>query len=54
MKNIHVYYLLWLLLLPSLAQAESYAPLADFSAVHQNPQCRLTTLHESFLKIGHQ
>ncbi len=39
-----------LLLIPNLVQASSYAPLADFSAVRQNPRCQLTTLHESFLK----
>ncbi|MEX0829286.1 MAG: hypothetical protein WD032_03515 [Nitrospirales bacterium] len=49
MKKYYLY-LVSLLLLPNLAQASSYAPLADFSAVRQNAQCQLTTLHESFLK----
>ena len=49
MKKYYLY-LVGLLLLPNLAQASSYAPLADFSAVRQNAQCQLTTLHESFLK----
>ncbi len=50
MKKFCLYHLIWLLLLPNLAHASSYAPLADFSAVRQNAQCQLTTLHESFLK----
>src|SRR5210317_2174202 len=50
MKKFCLFYLAWLLLLPSLAHANSYAPLADFSAVRQNSQCQLTTLQESFLK----
>ena len=50
MKKFWLYHLVWLLLVPNLAQASSYAPLADFSAVRQNAQCQLTTLHESFLK----
>jgi hypothetical protein len=49
MKKYYLY-LVGLLLLPNLAQASSYAPLADFSKVRQNTQCQLTTLHESFLK----
>lgn len=49
MKKYYLF-LIWLLLLPNLAQASSYAPLPDFSAVRQNAQCQLTTLHESFLK----
>lgn len=50
MKKLCRYHLVWLLLLPNLANASSYAPLADFSAVRQAAQCQLTTLHESFLK----
>jgi hypothetical protein len=50
MKKFCFYHLVWLLLLPNLAYASSYAPLADFLAVRQNAQCQLTTLHESFLK----
>lgn len=50
MKKLCFYHLVWLLLLPNLAYASSYAPLADFSAVRQNAQCQMTTLHESFLK----
>jgi hypothetical protein len=50
MKTLNLYHILWLVLLPSLAHANSYAPLADFSAVRQNAQCQLTTLHETFLK----
>jgi hypothetical protein len=50
MKKLHLYHVLWLLLLPNLAHASSYAPLADFSAIRQISQCQLTTLHESFLK----
>lgn len=50
MKKYSFYHMLWLLLLPNLAQASSYAPLADFSAVRQNAQCQLTTLQESLLK----
>jgi len=50
MKKYGLYHLLWLLLLPSLSYASSYAPLADFSVVRQNAQCQLTTMHESFLK----
>ncbi len=36
--------------LSALAFAASYAPVADFSRVANNPQCRLTTMHEAFLK----
>ena len=50
MKKLCLYHVLWLLLLPNLTLASSYAPLADFSAIRQNSQCQLTTLHESFLK----
>lgn len=50
MKKFCFLYLLGLLFVPSWAQAGPYAPLADFSAVRQNAQCQLTTLHESFLK----
>ncbi len=50
MKKSCLFHLVWLLLLPSLAYASSYAPLANFSAVHQHAQCQLTTLQESFLK----
>ena len=38
-----------LIVLPTFAYGSSYAPLADFSAVSKNPQCRLTSMHESFL-----
>ena len=38
------------LFLPTVALAASYAPVADFSRVANNPQCRLTTMHEAFLK----
>ena len=50
MKKLCFLYLLGLLFFPTLAQADPYAPLADFSTVRQNPKCQLTTLHESFLK----
>lgn len=50
MKKLCLYQLVWVLLLTNLAYASSYAPLADFSAVRQNAQCQLTTLHESLLK----
>ena len=50
MKKYCLYHLLWVLVLPSLAHASSYAPPADFSTVRQNAQCQLTTMHESFLK----
>jgi hypothetical protein len=50
MKRFFLYHLIWLLLLPNLAYASSYAPLADFSAVRKNAQCQLTTLNESLLK----
>ncbi|MGD9850907.1 MAG: hypothetical protein AB7T38_06555 [Nitrospirales bacterium] len=40
---------LWVLL-PAVAFSASYAPVADFSRVANNPQCRLTTMHEAFLK----
>ncbi len=50
MKKFCFHLVLWLLFLPGLAYASSYAPLADFSAVRQNAQCQLTTLQESFLK----
>lgn len=36
--------------LPGVAFSASYAPVADFSRVANNPQCRLTTMHEAFLK----
>lgn len=49
MKKFHQLSLVSLIVLPTLAYAGSYAPLADFSAVSKNPQCRLTTMHESFL-----
>ena len=43
--------LLVLMMLPGLAYAGSYAPLADFSKVSNKPQCQLTTsMHQSFLK----
>lgn len=38
------------LFLPAIALAASYAPVADFSRVKTNPQCRLTIMNESFLK----
>jgi hypothetical protein len=50
MKKYCLFHLLWVLVLPSLAHASSYAPLADFSVVRQNAQCQLTTMQESFLK----
>jgi len=50
MKKCSLYSLIWFFLLPNLAQASSYAPLADFSAVRQNAQCQMTLLSESFLK----
>jgi hypothetical protein len=50
MKKFCLYHLVWLLLLPNLAHASSYAPLANFSAVRQHAQCQLITLQESFLK----
>ncbi len=50
MKKFCLYHFAWFLLLPNLAYAGSYAPLADFSAVRQIAQCQLTTLQESFLK----
>ena len=39
-----------LLLLPHLANASSYAPLADFSALRQHAQCQLTAINESLLQ----
>lgn len=39
-----------LMMLPTLATGSSYAPPADFSAVSRNPQCRLTSMHQSFLQ----
>jgi hypothetical protein len=50
MKKSHLLSLVTLIVFPTLAHASSYAPLADFSAVSNNPQCRLTTMQESFLK----
>ncbi len=50
MKKSHLLSLITLIIFPALTQAGSYAPLADFSAVSKNPQCRLTTMQESFLK----
>jgi len=50
MKKVYLFHCLWFLLLPNLAHASSYAPLADFSAVRQNAQCQLTTLNETLLK----
>ncbi len=50
MKKSYWLSLLSLIVLPTLAYAGSYAPLADFSAVSKNPQCRLTTMLESFLR----
>lgn len=49
MKKFHLLCLIFLIILPTFAYAGSYAPLADFSAVSKNPQCRLTSMHESFL-----
>ena len=49
MKKFHLLSLISLIVLPTLADAGSYAPLADFSAVSKNPQCRLTAMQESFL-----
>lgn len=45
----HLLSLILLMVLPALAYGSSYAPLADFSLVSENPQCRLTSMHESFL-----
>ena len=50
MKMLIIYPLLTFLIFSNLALANPYAPLANFSALHQNPQCQLTTLQESFLK----
>lgn len=49
MKKSYLCTLISLIMLPTLAYGSSYAPLADFSAVSKNPQCRLTTMQESFL-----
>jgi hypothetical protein len=49
MKKFHLLSLASLIVLPTLAYGSSYAPIADFSAVSKNPQCRLTTMQESFL-----
>ena len=49
MKKFHLLSLVSLIVLPTLTYAGSYAPLADFSLVNNNPQCRLTTMHQSFL-----
>lgn len=50
MKKSYLLRLVSLIVFPTLAHAGSYAPLADFSAVSKNPQCRLTAMQESFLK----
>ena len=50
MRKLWLHHLLWLVVFPGLAQASSYAPPADFSAIHQHAQCQLTTMQESFLK----
>jgi len=49
MKKFHLLSLVVLLVVPTLAYGGSYAPIADFSAVSENPQCRLTKMQESFL-----
>jgi hypothetical protein len=49
MKTFHLMSLV-LLMMPTVVHGSSYAPLADFSAVSKNPQCRLTSMHESFLQ----
>ncbi|MCA9463090.1 MAG: hypothetical protein KC563_12485 [Nitrospira sp.] len=49
MKRWPVFSFLGWMVLPTMALAASYAPVADFSRVGSNPQCRLTTMHESFL-----
>jgi hypothetical protein len=49
MKPFHLLNLVSLIILPTLAYGSSYAPLADFSSVSKNPECRLTSMHESFL-----
>lgn len=49
MKKSYLLNLAFLFVFPTLAHAGSYAPLADFSAVSKNPQCRLTSMQESFL-----
>ena len=50
MKNFLLSPVFLLLLLPHIAQADHYAPLADFSAIRHHAQCQLTTVNESFLK----
>lgn len=50
MKKSYMFLMVWLLLLPNLTYANSYAPLANFSAVRQQAECQLTTLHESLLQ----
>jgi hypothetical protein len=49
MKKLYLLSLLWCMVGPALASGGSYAPLADFSSVSKNPQCRLTSMHQSFL-----
>ena len=49
MKKWYWVSLISLTVLPTLAFAEAYAPLADFSTVSKNTQCRLTNMHQSFL-----
>ncbi|MCA9499101.1 MAG: hypothetical protein MRJ67_15225 [Nitrospirales bacterium] len=49
MKTPYMLNLVSLIVFPTLTYASSYAPLADFSAVSKNPQCRLTSMQESFL-----
>ncbi len=50
MKKIYCPVLMCLLLSTGPAQANSYAPLADFPAVRNNALCQMTTIQESFLK----
>ena len=49
MKKFHLLTLVFLIVVPTVAYGGSYAPIADFSAASRNPQCRLTTMQESFL-----
>jgi hypothetical protein len=50
MKKSFLLSLVPLIVLPTFAFGSSYAPLADFSAVSKDPQCRLTAIHQSFLQ----
>lgn len=50
MKKSYLLNFVFVIMMPTLAYGNSYAPPADFSAVSNDPQCRLTTMQESFLK----